>query len=382
MVFLLPGKQCNEPQLTGRLRKDRVTKNLVRRLRPGDIALLDHTNLDWVAAESLVSCGVRAILNTGIFCTGLFPPTAIQYLVRKGIRLVDRLPDRLFDQIKEGERISLLNGNIYYQGRKLCSGEVVTAEAELSPEELRLREAVIEDFVVNTLDYAYRERLLITEALDMPRLKTNFFNRDVVVVVRGKGYREDLNAINRYMREKRPALVGVDGGGDALLEHGFIPDIIVGDMDSVSDKALIKTREVVVHAYPDGRGVPGRSRLEKLGLEYKVFTAPGTSEDIALLMPYELGAALIVAIGTHSSVVEFLEKGRKGMSSTFLVRLKVGDRLVDAKGVSRLYNSRYSRLFFPAVIAAGVLPVLTLILFSPLVQHLFRLIMLRVRFAP
>lgn len=382
MVSLLPGKQCHEQQFTGRLRKDRVTKNLVRRLRPGDIALLDHNNLDWVAAESLAYCGVKAVLNTGTFCTGLFPPTAIQFLAQKGIQLVDRLPDRLFGELKEGDRISVNNGAIYHRGRKLCCGQVVSIDGDLSPDELRLREAVIDDFVVNTLDYAYRERLLITGVLDIPRLKTDFLNKDVVVVIRGKGYREDLDAINRYLREKRPVLVGVDGGGDALLEHGYIPDLIIGDMDSVSDKALVKAREVVVHAYHDGRGVPGRSRLDRLGITYSVFTAPGTSEDIALLLPYEMGAALIVAIGTHSSVVEFLEKGRKGMSSTFLVRLKVGDRLVDAKGVSRLYNSRYSSLFIPAVIAAGVLPLLTLIFFSPLVQHLFRLILLRMRFAP
>ena len=172
-----------------------------------------------------------------------------------------------------------------------------------------------------------------------------------------------------------------DGGGDAF-ECGYRPDLFVGDMDSVSDRALLQAREVVVHAYSDGRGIPGRERLEKLGVQYRVFSSPGTSEDIALLMAYELGAALIVAIGAHSSVLEFLEKGRKGMSSTFLVRLKVGDRLVDAKGVSRLYAPRSPATLLPVVLAAGLMPLLTLSAFSPLVRHLFQLILFRLKFLP
>lgn len=368
----------------GRLRKDRTTKKLVQRLRPGEIPLLEHQDLDWVAAESLLRCGVRVILNTRSFSSGLFPPAALQLLLERGVHLVENLGENLFEKVKEGQLITVSGASVLLNRQELARGAVITAEtyARLDRESLRQRETIVNEFVINTLDYAYRERELVTGGLKTPLLRTKLKDRDVVVVIRGKGYREDLRVIKRFLREKKPVLVGVDGGGDALLESGFTPDLIIGDMDSVSERALMQAREVVVHAYYDGRGVPGRERMERLGVKYHILTSPGTSEDIALLLTYELGAALIVAIGAHSSVTEFLEKGRKGMSSTFLVRLKVGDRLVDAKGVSRLYGARPAGILLPVVIAAGLMPLLTLVFFSPLVQHLFRLFMFRLKFAP
>ncbi len=365
----------------GTVRKDRKTKDLVKRLRPGDIALIAHRDLDWVAAEGLLRCGVKVILNICSFSTGLIPPGALQLLLNKGVYLVENLPENIFEQIREGQCIAVSDASIFLKDQEVARGDIFNADQcrKMDVEALQCSPAVVDDFVVNTLDYAYRERCLITGEFSFPFIKTKFRGRDVVVVIRGKGYHEDLRAIRTFIREKKPVLVGVDGGGDALLEYGYTPDIIVGDMDSVSDKALAKAREVVVHAYADGRGIPGEERLTRLGIQYHVFAAPGTSEDIALLMSYEFGAALIVAIGAHSSVVEFLEKGRKGMSSTFLVRLKVGDRLVDAKGVSRLYSSRTAVYLFPVVLVAGLMPLVMLTFFSPLVQHLFRLLLFRLR---
>jgi uncharacterized membrane-anchored protein len=378
------GKTRQEFFLRGRLRQDRRTKRLAQRLRAGEIALLDHQDLDWVAAEALLRRGVKAVLNTRSFCSGLFPPAAVHMLLQKKVHLVEELDDSAFNRLKEGDTVTISGGSVFLDGKEVARGRVIGKEEcdKLRGESLRRREAIVDDFVKNTLEYAYRERPLVTGNIALPVLRTKFKDRDAVVVIRGKGYREDLWAIKSFLREKKPVLVGVDGGGDALLECGFTPDLIIGDMDSVTDHALSRTREVIVHAYQDGRGTPGRDRLEKLGVDYQVFTAPGTSEDIALLLAYELGAALIVAIGAHSSVSEFLEKGRKGMSSTFLVRLKIGDRLVDAKGVSRLYTSRASGMLLPVVIAAGLMPLLTLAAFSPLVQHLFRLFLFRIRFAP
>jgi uncharacterized membrane-anchored protein len=154
-----------------------------------------------------------------------------------------------------------------------------------------------------------------------------------------------------YIREYRPILVGVDGGADALIEVGYTPDVIVGDMDSVSDHALRCGAEVVVHAYADGRA-PGLQRVQDLGVAAVVFPAAGTSEDVALLLADEKGAALIVAVGTHATLVEFLDKGRQGMASTFLTRLRVGGKLVDAKGVSRLYRRRISTWSLVLLIAS------------------------------
>jgi uncharacterized membrane-anchored protein len=144
-----------------------------------------------------------------------------------------------------------------------------------------------------------------------------------------------------YIREFKPVLIGVDGGADALVEAGYTPDIIIGDMDSVTDDVLRCGAEVIVHAYPDGRA-PGLARVHQLGVSAVTFPAAATSEDLAMLLADEKGASLLVAVGTHATLVEFLDKGRGGMASTFLTRLKVGGKLVDAKGVSRLYRQNIS----------------------------------------
>ena len=365
----------------GRLRKDRSTKKLIQRIRPGEIALIAHRDLDWTAAEGLLRCGVKAVLNTDLFCSGLFPPAALLHLLRKKVHLVENLGEQFFDAVVEGEEVRIVGGSVYRRGVAIGRGDLITESIyeQVFRDALQRREQVVEDFLVNTLNYAYRERRLITENIHLPPLKTVFKNRDAVVVIRGKGFREDLRAMKLYLREKKPVLVGVDGGGDALLEFGLTPDIIIGDMDSVSDEALRQARELVVHAYSAGRGVPGRERLDRLGLNYHVFSAPGTSEDIALLLAHDLEAALIVAVGTHFSVTEFLEKGRKGMASTILVRLKVGDRLVDAKGVSRLYQPRKAGVLLPLVICAGLTPLLAMAFFSPLIRHLFSLMIFRLK---
>ena len=366
---------------TGKVRKDRLTKKLIQRLRAGEIALIAHRDLDWTAAEGLLRCGVRVILNRDSFCSGLFPPLALQFLMRRGVHLVENLGRQFFDEAAEGEVVGVAGDTVYRRGSAPVRGKLLTESVyeRLYRKSQQQRESVVENFIVNTLDHAYRERGLVTGDLELPPVATKFKDRDAVIVIRGKGFREDLRAIKNYLRENKPVLIGVDGGGDALAECGFIPDIIVGDMDSVSDAVLRRAPELVVHAYPDGRGVPGRERLRRLGLKYHLFRAPGTSEDIAMIMAHDSGAALIVAVGAHFSATEFLEKGRRGMASTFLVRLKVGERLVDAKGVSRLYQPRRAGLLVPVFIAAGLTPLLTMVFFSPVVQHLFRLLLFRLK---
>jgi uncharacterized membrane-anchored protein len=124
-------------------------------------------------------------------------------------------------------------------------------------------------------------------------------------------------------------------------------------MDSVSDATLTCGAEIVVHAYRDGRA-PGLERVQQLGLDAVVFPATGTSEDVAMLLADDKGASLIVAVGTHATLVEFLDKGRSGMASTFLTRLRIGGKLVDAKGVSRLYRSRISNLSLAVLLSVGL----------------------------
>jgi uncharacterized membrane-anchored protein len=317
------------------------TKDLVARLQPGEIAVIDHVDLDRVAAEGLRDAGVRAVVNAQPSMTGRYPNTGPLLLAAAGITVVDDCGADLLTQVPDGASVHLVGGEVRV-------GEVVVAEGTLRtlPELEAAVDAArrhlgeeLQRFARNTLSYLEQEGHLATDAPVLPSVRTSFNGRHALVVVRGHDYRDDLIALKRsgYLREVRPVLVAVDGGADALLEVGFTPDIIIGDFDSVSAKALRGGAELIVHAYPGGRA-PGAERLRELGLPFERFELAGTSEDIAMLLAHELGAELIVVVGTHNSMEEFLDKGRSGMASTFLVRLRVGRILVDVKGVNRLYH--------------------------------------------
>jgi len=228
------------------------------------------------------------------------------------------------------------------------------------------------------LDYAIREKDIILTPTDMPPIRVNIEGRHVLIVIRGKNYKDDLKAIRSYIEDVNPVIIAVDGGADALLEFGLVPDIIVGDMDSVSDHALTKCRQIIVHAYPDGRA-PGMERISRMGLKAGIFKYPGTSEDVALILAYENKAELIVAVGSHTNMRDFLEKGRKGMASTFLVRMKVGYKVIDAKGVSELYRNRLKPSYIIAMFLSVLFPVAMVAKMSPLIQELYHLITLRLK---
>jgi uncharacterized membrane-anchored protein len=326
-------------EVTGPARIGRRTKDLIKRLEPGDIAVIDHADLDRVAADGLIEAGVAAVVNAATSITGRYPNGGPLRIVDAGIVLVDDAGSDLLDAVTEGEALTLRNGGIFSGERKLGAGTQLDAD-ELVRRMEAARDGIgveLEHFAVNTLEYIRREAVLTFAPLTLPPLKTDFHRRHALVVVRGHDYKEDLRLLRPYIREYRPVLIGVDGGADALLEIGFKPDIILGDFDSVSPKAMACGAEHVHHVHPDGRA-PGREELHAFGKPYEEFVVEGTSEDAAMLLAYEGGAKLIVAVGTHSSMVEFLDKGRAGMSSTFLTRMRLGPMLVDAKGVARLYE--------------------------------------------
>jgi uncharacterized membrane-anchored protein len=376
MIF----RERRPAEVRGPAKMGKKTKLLVERLEPGDIAVIDHLDLDDVAAESLCAQRVRAVINADSSISGAYPNKGPSRLAHARVVHLDQVGGDIFDRLTDGDVIRVRGDEVWKGDALIARGrrvdaEVIDRQLEAAEENL---DALLDDFVQNTLEYALREKALVLGGLDMPPLSTVFRDRQVLVVVRGQSYREDLQAVKHYIDEVRPVLVAVDGGADALLEFGYTPDLVVGDMDSVSDQALRKSRERVVHAYSDGRA-PGLERMRKLGLETKVLKAPGTSEDIALLLAYENGARLIAAVGTHSNMIDFLEKGRKGMASTFLVRLKVGSRLVDARGVSQLYRSRVSGRSLLLLFLAAGLPVVALTLANPTIRHLFRLVAMRLR---
>jgi uncharacterized membrane-anchored protein len=328
-------------ELAGAVRIDRRTKNLLHRIRPGEVAVIMHDDLDQVAAEGLVERGTVAVINCHRSITGRYPNAGPLVLARANIPLIDDVGEQLLDHIREGSTVKIRGSDVYVDEQLIGSGTRLDGDAlqaALAEAEAAMGEE-LESFVRNTMEYLQVERDLVLKGHGFPELRTKMRGRPVVVVVRGNEYRKDLRTLRGYISDFRPVLVAVDGAADALLDEGYKPDVIIGDMDSVTTNALTCGAEVVVHAYPDGRA-PGLERLEGLGIDASVVSSAGTSEDIALLLAYESGADLIVAVGAHDNLVEFLDKGRSGMASTFIVRLKVGPKLVDAKGVNRLYRSQ------------------------------------------
>lgn len=369
-------------------KKSRKTKELIPALEPGEIAVIDHEDLDEVAAIGLVAAKVRAVINVKASLSGKYPAPGASILLDAGILLVDCVGEEFFNRLTElglaqtADTFSLVvdGKNIRMGDDLIGQGRVLTREVidELTQKARENLKYELDDFVLNTLEYAHKERDLITGGVRFPDIKTVFEERPTVVVVRGPGYMDDLRAISSYVDEVGPLLVGVDGGADAIIEYGWNPDVIIGDMDSVSDQALQSGAELIVHAYRDGRA-PGLSRIEDLGLQGFTVAAPGTSEDVALLMLYELGASVIVAVGTHSNIVDFFEKGRSGMASTFLVRLKVGSILVDARGLNQIYRGAPKGRYPYLIMTAALLPTVLITLLSKPLFHWFRLASLHFR---
>lgn len=364
----------------GTAKLDRRTKNLVKRLQSNDIAIIDHEDLDRVAAESLIDSKVKVVINTRKFSSGRYPNMGPILLAANGIYLVDNVGQEIFNEVHEGEELTVDGERVFCNGKEIARGEALSLFSlrQKMEEAKKSLDQELEKFAANTLNYLREEKKFLLEEADLPFLKTQFKHRHALVVVRGSDYKADLQILRSYIREMKPVLIGVDGGADALLAEGYKPHIIIGDMDSVSDEALQSGSEVVVHAYPNGNA-PGLKRIEEMGLSPAILKAPGTSEDIAFLLAYEKGAELIVAVGSHANLIEFLEKGREGMASTFLVRLKVGSRLVDAKGVNKLYQSRVRWSHLLIIVLSALITVAVIIMASPSIRNFLRLILVKLQ---
>ena len=392
---LLPARTVSGP-----VRSGRRTKVLVKSLRRGEIALIDHLDVDRVSAEELIGAGVVAVLNCRPSSSGSYPNLGPQLLVEAGILLLDLPDDSLFGALSDGEEIMVVAGGanggwgkdgssraaaprqaeVLRAGQLLATGQVLDLERVCAETEARRREVsdALERFAHNTIEHMREERELLAGRIELPRFRTDFRDRSTLVVVRGVGHQRDLRALRPFIRDMRPVIIAVDGGAEALLEEGIEPTMIVGDMDSAGEAALRSGAELVVHSYADGHA-PGRQRLEQLGLPFKLVAAPGTSQDLALLIAAERGARLIVSVGSQFNLVEFLDRNRKGMSSTFLTRLRVGEILVDAKGVSRLYRPQPGLTPLLVVIAAGLIALIAVILTTPALRDVANLVWLKLQ---
>ncbi len=362
------------------VRLGKKTKDLVKRLQIGEIAVVDHADLDRIAAEDLADSGVAAVVNVARFSTDRYPNIGPLIIARAGIVLIEADGAALFETLSNGDVVQLDGGDIHMSGQRIAQGtrpSLDDLERRLAEQRERI-DMAIADFATNTIEHVREESGLLSGEIDLPATRTRFDGRHVLIVVRGPTYREDLAALSAYTRDVKPLIVAVDGGADAVLKAGLKPNVILGDMDSATDGALRCGAELIVHAYPDGRA-PGRERLTDAGLEHLIIPAAGTSQDVAMLLAHEKGAQLIVMVGAHFNLIEFLDKNRAGMSSTFLTRLRVGETLVDAKGVSRLYRPGIGGFGVGLFVLAFLLLIVVVVIASPGLDNVFQLLWIKIK---
>lgn len=351
--------------VAGRARVGKRTKDLIKRLDAGEIAVIDHADLDRVAADGLVAARVAAVVNAKCSVTGRYPNQGPLRILTAGIPLVDEVGSSLLDELDDGQAVTIVDGDVLVNGKVVAHGRARTVddlEAVIEEARRNIGEE-LQRFAENTLEYVREEAELTFSPLVLPPLHTEIRGRHALVVVRGHDYKEDLRALRPYIAEYQPVLIGVDGGADALLEQRLKPDMIIGDFDSVTAGALDVAKDLIHHVHPNGHN-PGFEELQAFGVDYEEFVIEGTSEDAAMMLAHEAGAELIVAVGTHATMIEFLDKGRPGMASTFLTRLRLGPTLVDAKGVSRLYQGRVRRRDIVLLLLAALVVILVMVAVS------------------
>ena len=332
------------PGVTGVARIDRNTVRLLRRVGPGDIAVLDEMDLDRATADALVSAEVAAVVNASPSISGRYPNLGPEILVGAGIPLFDSVGGDMFRRVKDGTKLRLHEGAVFSGDKELAKAIEQSAEsvADLMVEAKTGLVDHLEAFSGNTIEFIRRESSLLLDGVGVPDVKVNMRDRHVLVVSSGYGHVEDLKRLKPFIKEYRPVLVGVDAGADALTDAGYTPDLIVGDPDGISTDTLKCGAQVVLPAHSDGHA-PGLERIQDLGIGAMTFPASGSSEDLALLLADHNKASLIVSVGSAATLDEFLDSGRRDSNpSTFLTRLKVGSKLVDGKAVATLYRSRVS----------------------------------------
>jgi uncharacterized membrane-anchored protein len=366
MSALLHRSRPALPGLSGIARVDRRTEALLRRLKAGDIAVLDQVDLDHATADALLTAGVSAVVNASPSISGRFPNLGPELLVTAGVPLIDDVGQEAMQAIKDGSRVRLHEGVIYAGEHRLADGAVQTTDsvADAMVEAKSGLAHQLEAFAANTIEFMRRERSMLLDGAGIPDVEVELAKRQVLVVAAGFDHAAELASLKGYIREYRPVLVGVGAGADALLTAGYTPHLIVGDPADASTEALTCGADVVVPAFADGHA-PGLHRVQDLGAGAVTFPSSANAEDLALLLVAHHGASLVVTVGLTASMAEFLDRGRSGSNaSTFLTRLQLGGALVDARVIAALYRSRISVGAILLMIGAAVVAVVAALLVS------------------
>jgi uncharacterized membrane-anchored protein len=366
LTGLLSRNNTDLPGITGVARVDRRTRELLRRVGPGDIVVLDQLDLDRATADALVKAEVAAVDNASVSISGRFPNLGPEILVAAGIPLVDDVGGEVLRAVKDGSKVRIDDGVVYTGEREIARGTEQTREsvADQMIEAKAGMSAQLEAFSANTMEFLRRERTLILDGVGVPSLLVPLAQRHVLVIAPGNGHVEDLKRLKKYIAEHRPVLIGVDSGADTLRANGYQPDVIVGDPNGIEAATLKSGAEVVVPAQPDGHA-PGVERIQDLGIGAVTFPASGNPEDLALLLADAHEADLVVTVGFQATLREFLDHGRSGSNpSTFLTRLKLGTKLVDGKAVATLHHSRVSVSAIVFLVLAAIAVVVAALLVS------------------
>jgi uncharacterized membrane-anchored protein len=344
MSALLSRNAEPRPGVSGIARVDRDIDRLLRRVGPGDIVVLDALDLDRITADALVEAGVAAVINASTSISGRYPNLGPEVLVANHVTLIDETGPEVFKKIKDGARVRVNNGGVYAGDRRIAHGTERTDDEihELMHEAKSGLVAHLEAFAGNTIEFIRSESPLLIDGMGIPDIDVDVNRRHVIIVAEEPSAADDLRALKPFIKEYQPVLVGVGTGADTLRKAGYRPQLIVGDPESMSVEVLRSGAQVVLPADADGHA-KGLERIQDLGVGAMTFPAAGSAADLALLLCDHHGASLIVTAGHSASIEEFFDRSRQQSNpSTFLTRLKVGEKLVDAKAVATLYRSRVS----------------------------------------
>ena len=359
MSALLSRNTSDRPGVIGHARVDRDIDRLLRRVGQGDIVVLDVLDLDRVTADALVDAGVIGVVNASPSISGRYPNLGPEVLMANNIVLIDNAGPEIFKKIKDGSKVRLHDGGVYHGERRLVHGVERTDEeiSDLMHDAKTGLVAHLEAFAGNSIEFIRSESPLLIDGIGIPDIDVDVYRRHVVVVSDGPSAAADLKALKPFIKEYQPVLVGAGAGADILREGGYRPQLIVGNPEQMSADVLKCGAQVVLPADADGHA-SGLERIQDLGIGAMTFPAAGSAADLALLLVDHHGASLIVTAGHSANIEEFFDRTRvQSNPSTFLTRLKVGEKLVDAKAVATLYRNHISGTAIALLILAVLLAV-------------------------
>ncbi|MFB8278073.1 putative cytokinetic ring protein SteA [Nocardia colli] len=372
MLALLSRNTETLPGLSGIARVDRNTRRLLKRVGPGDVVVLDEMDLDRLTADRLVEAGVVAVINTSPSISGRYPNLGPEVLVANNILLLDTVSSDAFSKIKDGIKVRIDEGVVYADKVIKKEPEVLVKGIELTDSDIaeRMIEARngladhLEAFAGNTIEFIRTESALLIDGIGVPELELSMKHRHVIVVADGPDHAEDLKRLKPFIKEYVPIMVGVGRGADTLMKQGYRPDLIVGDPDEITSATLKCGAEVILPADTDGHA-KGLERIQDLGIGATTFPSTGAPADLALLLAHHHGASLIVTAGAAATLDDFFDRSRRESNpATFLTRLKLGTKLMDAKAVATLYRNRVSGIGIALVVLAALIAVIVVLLAS------------------